>query len=315
MRKPRGAVILAAGLTAAGLTAACSGAAAPGAPGAAGVRASTSTAVAGRTTPTGKTRPAGAALTAVATPDSGAPRVSYARVRTADGSVITVAVFHGDLRFVLHNGSQDPGAAAAALVRAGPAVTGAERRQLLAAFNGGFKLRARAGGYEQEGHAIRALRHGLASLVIDRSGRARIGVWGSTVPAPGEPVYSVLQNLWPILANGKPTAETSRWWRWGGTAGHAEYVARSAIGQTASGDLVYAASMSTVPADLASALARNGARIGMELDINQFWVQLDTASTPGGPLIAGVPGQVHPASQYLTGWTRDYIAVLAPAAS
>ena len=165
------------------------------------------------------------------------------------------------------------------------------------------------------GRTTPALRHGLASLVIDRSGRARIGVWGSTVPASGEPVYSVLQNLWPILANGKPTAETSRWWRWGGTVGHAEYVARSAIGQTASGDLVYAASMSTVPADLASALARSGARIGMELDINQFWVQLDTASTPGGPLTAGVPGQVHPASRYLTGWTRDYIAVLAPAAS
>ncbi len=320
MRKPRGAVVLAAtglaavGLTAVGLTAACSGAAAPGAPGA-GARASTSTTAAGRTTPAGKTGSAGASVAAIATPDSGAPHVSYARVRTADGSVITVAVFHGDLRFVLHNGSQDPGPAAAALVRAGPVITGAERRRLLAAFNGGFKLHARAGGYEQEGHAIRALRHGLASLVIDRSGRARIGVWGSTVPAPGEPVYSVLQNLWPILAKGEPTAETSRWWRWGGTVGHAEYVARSAVGQTATGDLVYAASMSTVPADLASALARNGARIGMELDINQFWVQLDTASTPGGPLIAGVPGQVHPASQYLTGWTRDYIAVLAPAAS
>ncbi len=233
---------------------------------------------------------------AIATPDSGAPRVTYSRVRTADGSVITVAVFHGDLRFVLHNGSQDPGAAAASVVQAGPAVTGTARRQLLAAFNGGFKLRSGAGGYLQEGHPIRALRHGLASLVIDRSGRARIGVWGSSVPGPGEAVYSVLQNLWPILANGKPAAETTKWWRWGGTVGHAEYVARSAVGQDASGELMYAASMSTVPADLASALARSGARIGMELDINQFWVQLDTARTPGGALIAGLPGQVQPAA-------------------
>jgi hypothetical protein len=256
-----------------------------------------------------------AADSSPATPDSGPPRVTYSQVRTPDGSVITVAVFHGDLRFVLHNGSRDPGPAAAAVVRAGPAVTGAERKGLLAAFNGGFKLISRAGGYEQEGHVLRGLRHGLASLVIDRSGRARIGVWGSAVPAPGEAVYSVLQNLWPIVANGKPTAETTRWWRWGGTVRHAEYVARSAVGQTASGDLMYAASMSTVPADLASALVRSGARIAMELDINQFWVQLDTASTPGGPLTAGVPGQVHPADQYLTGWTRDFIAVVAPAAS
>ncbi|MGH3125628.1 MAG: hypothetical protein ACRDND_32015, partial [Streptosporangiaceae bacterium] len=102
---------------------------------------------------------------------------------------------------------------------------------------------------------------------------------------------------------------------WGGTVRHAEYVARSAVGQTASGDLAYAAGMSTIPADLASVLARNGARTAMELDINQFWVQMDAASTPGGPLTARVPGQVRPASQYLTGWTRDFIAVLAAAAS
>jgi hypothetical protein len=315
------AAVLLSGVCLAGaciLTSACSGPPATGAAG--GTRASTSAGPAGKTGsagPAGSAARAGSHLTAtggvIATPDSGVPRVTYSRVRTADGSVITVAIFHGGLRFVLHSGSQDPGPAAAAVVQAGPAVTGAERRQLLAAFNGGFKLRSRAGGYVQEGHTIRALRRGLASLVIDRSGRARIGVWGSGVPVPGEALYSVLQNLWPILADGRPSAETTRWWRWGGTVGHAEYVARSAVGQTASGDLMYAASMSTVPADLAKALARSGARIGMELDINQFWVQLDTASAPGGPLTAGVPGQVHPASQYLTGWTRGFITVLAPA--
>jgi hypothetical protein len=70
--------------------------------------------------------------------------------------------------------------------------------------------------------------------------------------------------------------------------------------------------MSTIPADLADALARSGARIAMELDINPEWVQLDTARTPGGPLTAAVPGQVRPAGQFLTGWTRDYFTVLAP---
>jgi hypothetical protein len=43
-----------------------------------------------------------------ATPVSGPPGVSSVRVRTADGSLITVVVFHGDLRFVLHDGSQGP---------------------------------------------------------------------------------------------------------------------------------------------------------------------------------------------------------------
>jgi hypothetical protein len=251
------------------------------------------------------------AATSVAVP-AGPPRVTVSRARTADGSVLTVAVFGGPVRYVLHDGSQDPGPAYAALVRAGPAVTGAERTRLLAAFNGGFLMRSRAGGYEQEGHVFRALRHGLASLVIDRSGRARIGVWGVDLPVTGEAVYSVRQNLWPLVVNGQPAAQAARWWRWGGTIGHAEYVARSALGQTASGELLYVASMSTTPEDLAIALARGGARIGMELDINPEWVQLATARAPGGSLTAAIPGQVRPGAQYLTGWTRDFITVLAP---
>jgi hypothetical protein len=52
----------------------------------------------------------------------------------------------------------------------------------------------------------------------------------------------------------------------------------------------------------------------MELDINPEWVQLDAAGRPGGPLQAEIPGQHRPATQYLTGWTRDFIAVLAPPA-
>ena len=242
----------------------------------------------------------------------GPPDVTVAQIRTADGSVVTVATFHGPVQYALHNGSKDPGAAYAALVRAGPSVAGAERRRLLAAFNGGFLMHSRAGGYEQEGHVFRTLRPGLASLVIDRSGQARIGVWGVDMPAQGEAVFSVRQNLWLLVENGQPTRQAARWWRWGGTVGHAEYVARSAVGQNASGDLIYAASMSTVPEDLAVALARSGAQSAMELDINPEWVQLAVARTPGGKLSAPVPGQVRPPTQYLTGWTRDFITVLAP---
>jgi hypothetical protein len=303
MRKLRAAGVL-AGIC---ITAACSSPPTATPAGGGGNRSSTPATSPGRADP-------GATATASAAAAPVPPQVTFSRVRTADGSVVTIAAFHGPVQYVLHNGSQDPGPAYAGLVHAGPAVTGAERQRLLAAFNGGFKLRSRAGGYEQEGHVFRALRYGLASLVIDRSGRARIGVWGSSVPARGEAVYSVRQNLWPLLINGKVTAETARWSRWGGTVGHAEYVARSAIGQDASGDLIYAASMSTIPADLAGALARSGARIAMELDINPEWVQLDTARTPGGPLTAAVPGQVRPAGQYLTGWTRDFFTVLAPPA-
>ena len=228
----------------------------------------------------------------------------------ADGSVVTVAIFRGPVRYALHNGSGDPGPLAAGRVTAGPAIGTAERRRLLAAFNGGFKLSAGAGGYEQEGHAIATMRTGAASLVIDRSGQARIGIWGHDVPAPGEPVYSVRQNLQPLVFHGAPTSASADWSLWGATLGGGEYVARSAVGQDRYGDLMFAGSESTSPADLAAALAGRGARIAMELDINPEWVQLDIAPAPGGPLTAAIPGQVRPASQYLSGWTRDFFTVL-----
>jgi hypothetical protein len=241
-----------------------------------------------------------------------APRVTVTRMRTPDGSVMTVATFSGPLTYVLHDGSEDPGLAAGR-VKAGPAVRGTERRRLLAAFNGGFKLSQGVGGYEQEGHVAAALRRGLTSLVIDRSGRGRIGIWGHGVPAPGEAVYSVRQNLPPLVLHGKPTKAAADWGRWGSTLGGGAYVARSALGQDAAGDLVYVASMSATPADLAFVLAYAGAQIAMELDINPEWVQLDVASRPGGPLHAAIGGQNRPANQFLLGWARDFITVLAPA--
>jgi hypothetical protein len=134
------------------------------------------------------------------------------------------------------------------------------------------------------------------------------------VPAPGEAVYSVRQNLPPLVLNGKPTAASADWGVWGATLGGGEYVARSALGQDAAGDLIYAAGMSASPAGLAYALARSGARTGMELDINPEWVQLDVAGHPGGSLRTAIPGQNRAANQYLVGWARDFITVLAPAA-
>jgi hypothetical protein len=274
-----------------------------------------SPALSGSVTTPGPGRPAATPTASASAASVPAPQVAVSEVRTADGSIVTVATFRGPVQYVLHNGSRDPGPAAAGLVRAGPAVTGAERRRLLAAFNGGFKLGAGAGGYVQEGHVISSLRGGYASLVIDRSGRARIGIWGHGLPAPGEAVYSVRQNLQLLVDDGRPTPAAADWGLWGATLGGREDVGRSALGQDAAGDLIYAASMSTTPYDLADALARGGARVAMELDINPEWVQLDTAHRPGGRLTAAVPGQNHPAGQYLVGWTRDFITVLASSAA
>lgn len=259
--------------------------------------------------------PAGKPVGLAAAPRERAPAPAVVIVRHVvlpDGHAVTVARFAGGVRFVLHCGSADPGPACGNKVHAGPAVGSADRRLLVAAFNGGFKLSADAGGYEQEGQIIKPLVRGRASLVIYRSGAASIGVWGHDVPQPGRPVYSVRQNLVLLVAHGRPTAASAGGWgAWGGTITGVELTARSALGENHRGQLIYAASMSATPADLAAALVRFGARVGMELDINEEWVQLGYAHRPGGRLIKGVTGQVRPANQYLLGWTRDFITVLA----
>src|SRR6266851_3891729 len=211
-----------------GATTACTSPSAPahaGGPSGRASAASSSAAARAPATPTARTRPgASRAASAIPAPPPPppAPRVTVTRTRTADGSVVTVAVIQGHVTYVLHNGSQDPGLAAGR-VRAGPVVAGAERTRLLAAFNGGFKLSAGVGGYEQEGHLVSPLRPGLASLVIDRSGQARIGVWGHGVPAPGEAVYSVRQNLPPLVMNGRPTAAAADSGLWGATLGRGQF--------------------------------------------------------------------------------------------
>jgi hypothetical protein len=238
------------------------------------------------------------------------PEVIISRFRAAQGTVVTLASFTGPVRYRLHSGSQDPGSAALSVVRAGPSIGARERGRLLAAFNGGFLLSAGAGGYEQEGHVISPLRRGLASLVIDRSGTARIGVWGSGLLRPGESVFTVRQNLRLLVRSGHASRAAADWTVWGATLGGGEYVARSALGENAAGELIYAGSMSASPADLAAALVHVGARTAMELDINPEWVQLDVARAPGHRLRAAIPGQVRPADQYQAGWTRDFITAL-----
>lgn len=238
-------------------------------------------------------------------------KVKLTRVRLADGALVTLAKFTGGVRYVLHSGSEDPGRLARGLVHAGRAVSPAGRQRLVAAFNGGFKLSAGVGGYEQEGHVVSPLRPGMASLVLYRSGAVGIGAWGQSVPIPSQPVYSVRQNQYLLVSGGQPTPAAANWRAWGATLGGGELVARSAVGVNAAGQLIYAGSMSASQADLAAALVRAGATVGMRLDISPEWVQLAYAHRPGGRLHKGIPGQVRPADRYLRGWTRDFIAVLA----
>ena len=231
----------------------------------------------------------------------------------ADGITVVVIRFlahHVDFNF--HVGSQDPPSGRAVIgPDSGPVVGAAERPLLLACFNGGFKVAADAGGTESGGTVLVPLRVGLASLVIDAAGYAQVGVWGSTVPTPGEAVASVRQNLPPLVLNGQLSSNAGNWPAWGATLGGIPRVPRSALGEDASGNLLYAAAMASLPIDLGAALMSAGAMTAMELDINPGTVQLDTAATPGAPLVARIPGQTRPADQCQAGWVRDFITVLS----
>jgi hypothetical protein len=196
---------------------------------------------------------------------------------------------------------------------AGPAVSPTERPLLLACFNGGFKVGDRVGGTMADRQTLVSLQPGLATLDIDSYGIGEVGVWGQGFPTPGADVVAARQNLQPLVEGGQPSPLVNNLGAWGSTLHGATWTARSALGMDGNFDLLYAASMGTVPADLAGALVASGATTAMQLDINPSWPYVDVASTPGGPLTAGLPGQERPADQCLTGWTRDFVAVLSRA--
>jgi hypothetical protein len=234
-----------------------------------------------------------------------------------DGDVVTVLRFHAGLvHYTLHVGWVDPPGAAAAPAGARPVIGPDQHAKLLAAFNGGFLMGAGCipcgvGGMEVAGHVFVPLVAGMTSLVLNPDGAASMGVWGHGFPPAGAAVYSVRQCLPPLVSGGRASPTVGNVGAWGAVLGGGELTARSAVGIDARGDLLYAGSMSALPSDMARALVRAGAVTAMQFDINPEWVQADTAAFPGGPLSAAVPNQNRPAGQYLTGWTRDYVTVLA----
>jgi hypothetical protein len=279
-------------------------------------RATTSTTAAGTpaTTSTSTTFPYGSPPWAVVSQDAAGVAVEEQTITVPPGHVVTLLRFDaGRVVFDLHVGSTDPPVNPATVPGdRGPAIAADEAPFLLAAFNGGFKLRDGPGGFDVQGQVVAPLIGGKASFVIDVNGTAHIGVWGVGLPAPGEQVASVRQNLSPLITAGAPNPTVTVPSDWGATLTVSKVVPRSAAGEDAQGDIIYAAGMGVLPADLSTALLQAGAVNAMQLDINPEWVQLDAAASMGAPLVAQIPGQNRPSAQYVTGWTRDFFAVLAP---
>jgi len=218
----------------------------------------------------------------------------------------------GLVRLTLHAGSSDGGVAGWTY---GDQITPSEIHRVVAAFNGEFKLSYRDVGFMSGGHVAVPLKPGLASLVTYTDGSSNIGAWGNGVPSTRKTVFSVLQNQMLLVDRGVPAANLASCVQacWGGTVGYATVVARSGLGITPSGQLVWAAAEQLSPADLADALVSAGAVRAIELDINPAWVAgyLYVHHPTGPTAVPVVPGQRGIAGQLLAPDSRDFLTVIA----
>jgi hypothetical protein len=214
-------------------------------------------------------------------------------------------------RLDLHAGTAEPGGGRWPY---GSAISAREVHRVFAGFNGGFKLDSGSVGFVAGHHVAVALSEGLGSIVTYADGRTQIGSWLHGVPARPLPIASVLQNLHLMIDHGVPAASVETCTScWGATLGGGAAVARSALGITADGQLVWAGGESLTPAALAAAMVSAGVQRAVELDINPEWVAgyLYVRHSAGPLAVPVVPGQPGIPGQLLAPYSRDFFTVVA----
>jgi hypothetical protein len=210
-----------------------------------------------------------------------------------------------------------------------------QRLDLIAAFNGGFRMDDAKGGFYLNGVTKGALRDGAASFVTYKDGTATVGQWGRDVTMTPE-VVGVRQNLDLIIDNGGgapnpggvPAASAAPGQlvpglvdnidgKWGATFGNKVYAWRSAVCITNDGAIVYGYGDGLSSLSLANLMLRAGCARAMQLDINTVWMTfnfyaptrfLDPGSVEGTKLL---PEQFKGANRYLSNDARDFVAVFA----
>jgi hypothetical protein len=211
----------------------------------------------------------------------------------------------------LHSGTIDAGAAG---WRYGPSVAIGERKRLIAAFNGGFRLDTNAGGFVSYGRVAAPLRAGLGSIVTYANGVTQIGSWKREVSAAGGRIASVRQNLPLLVDHRRAAASVGCLDCWGASLGGVSQPARSALGITADRHLVWAGGEHLTTSQLAEALLAARVVRAVELDINPEWVNGYLYGHDHGhgrvvpiPVVAGqngIPGE------FLAPWSRDFFSVV-----
>lgn len=245
----------------------------------------------------------------------GLPTMAVAQFRADDvyTSQLASAVWIDTklLRLRLVAGTQEPGNLG------GPhSIDGAALPKIAAAFNGGFRFNDAKGGMYLDGVEAVPLVDGAASLVIHRDGSVEIGAWNRGVRMSPD-VEAVLQNLTLMVDDGKIDPRISRndTSMWGQTLKSTLAVARSGVGVTADGALIYVAGPALTAKSLAESLQRAGAVRAMTLDLNPEWVTFlfyshldpaDPRSVAGAKLY---PQIERPTTRYLSPDSRDFFTI------
>lgn len=190
-----------------------------------------------------------------------------------------------------------------------------ERQPLLvAAFAGGFRLGDSNGGMILGHRTLRELRVGGATFAIDDSGMPNVGAWGTDI-TDSATLDSARQSLDLIVIDGAPApdlaTDANKKWGFTGPANRSA-VWRSAAGIRADGSLVWVGGNGFTIETLAETLVRAGVVRGMQLEINQEWVQLNTYAMGADGQVHGqqlLKGMQHTGDRWLTEDTRDFVAV------
>lgn len=182
---------------------------------------------------------------------------------------------------------------------------------MVAAFDSGYKLHDRVGGFTYLGRTVAPLRDGLAAFTVSRDGTLSVGVWGRDLRmTPGTVV--VRENLPPLVESGVVRASVADGPRtWGIANGNAPRVNRSALARLRDGSLVFAFGHGVTAWDLGRALASAGAVDAVMLDMNRSWptgfVYRHVGTRTVGYRID--PRIVRDPSTYLHPFKKDFVVV------
>ncbi len=209
----------------------------------------------------------------------------------------------------LYPGYEGPGPTPASVSRGPEEVPPSARARLLATFNSGFYEKDGAAGFFTAHRLYFPMVRGLATVVRYRDGSVDVISWtGGRTPPPN--VLMARQNLPLLVAGGRPTARSANNSLWGITLGGVPAVWRTALGVTATGDLVYAAAPDQTSASLARIMVQLHCVRAMQLDINPEWPIFVTYAARGaaGPSLF-VPNPHQVPDRFLYSSTKDFFAL------